>query len=85
MTEMFVSARVSLRLLWSEVLTLSSATVDEHLQKVGAEAFNKFERCGPSSMLLGLNSFPLFPAVRRIINLDKEVRHVTVALFSTQH
>lgn len=35
---------------------LSPATVDEHLQKVGAEAFNKFERCGPFSMLLGLNS-----------------------------
>lgn len=61
--------------------TAMTATTDEHLQKVGADAFNKFERYERTAMFKP-RARPTDVAARRIINLDREVRFVASAVLT---
>jgi hypothetical protein len=68
-TEMFVSN--CMQAVHFLVTNCCAATVDEHLQVVGAESFNKFQKYVIHFSLFAPNSDTSHP--RRINNLDKEV------------
>jgi len=73
MTKMFVRIKDKDYFYLSCQLPFWTASVDEHLQKLGAESFDRFQRCVfpkqsvTCSYTIAIN--------RRVNNLDKEVTH----------